>query len=148
MVIKTGTCAFSEMRIWPGHGSQFVRKDSRMVIFADSRSSRFYHNGKKAARLRWTQTWRRMHKKVRVETVQKRARKRRVRLQKPVQGLSLDELRKRRDQNPELRKAQREAAVKEIRERKKKEQEAKKKAKKATAAAPQPKMKFSKKGQR
>ena len=89
-----------------------------------------------------------MHKKVRVETVQKRARKRGVRLQKPVQGLSLDELRKRRDQNPELRKAQREAAVKEIRERKKKEQEAKKKAKKATAAAPQPKMKFSKKGQR
>ena len=30
MVIKTDTCSFSEMRIYPGHGSRFVRKDGQV----------------------------------------------------------------------------------------------------------------------
>lgn len=30
MVIKTELCAFSETRIYPGHGSRFVRKDGQV----------------------------------------------------------------------------------------------------------------------
>lgn len=144
MVIKTLTCFFTDLKIYPGHGTQFVRRDGRLVNFLDAQSARLYHNGKKAARLTWTQTWRRNNKKVKAEVVQKRARKRRVRMQKAVGGLTIEEIRKRKATVPTLKPAK-QTAAKEVKDRKKKET-ADKKSK--SQAVPAPKMKFSKKGQR
>lgn len=121
-----------------------------MINFINQKASRLYFQNKKAARLHWTQAWRRNNKKVRVETVQKRAKKRRVRLQKAVGGMTLDEIKKKRDQKPEIRKQQKEAALKELKDKKKKEKEETKKKAKAVkpTKAVQPKIKVSKKGQR
>ena len=30
MVIKTDLCAFSGLKIWPGHGQRYVRVDNRV----------------------------------------------------------------------------------------------------------------------
>jgi large subunit ribosomal protein L24e len=118
--------------------------------FINQRAKRLYHLNKKPARLHWTQAWRRNNKKVRVETVQKRARKRRVRLQKAIGGMTIDEINKKRAAKPEIRKATKEAALKELKDKKKVQAttaKAKAKASKPTKA-PQPKVKVSKKGQR
>eukprot|EP00475_Leptophrys_vorax_P042044 TRINITY_DN79361_c0_g1_i1.p1 TRINITY_DN79361_c0_g1~~TRINITY_DN79361_c0_g1_i1.p1 ORF type:complete len:154 (+),score=34.26 TRINITY_DN79361_c0_g1_i1:79-540(+) len=153
MVIKTQSCFFTEMKIYPGHGIQYVRRDGRLLHFGSHRAQKLYHNNKKAARLHWTQAWRKNNKKVRVETVQKRARKRRVRLAKAVGGMSIDEINKKRAAKPEIRKATKEAALKELKEKKKVQAtQAKAKAKVTNNAKPakvaQPKVKVPKKGGR
>lgn len=68
MVIKTGTCSFSEYRIYPGHGSRFVRKDGQLVVFLNSKMESLYHQKKKPAKLTWTLAWRRHNKKLSVST--------------------------------------------------------------------------------
>jgi hypothetical protein len=32
MVVKTDVCYFSELKIFPGHGSKFVRKDGKVRV--------------------------------------------------------------------------------------------------------------------
>ncbi|CEP02236.1 TRASH domain-containing protein [Plasmodiophora brassicae] len=147
MVIKTETCFYSETKIYPGHGTQFVRKDGKLLHFQNSKNASLYHQGIKAMRLTWTMAWRRLNKKVRVDIVSKRRAKRKVRIQKPVAGQSLEDLRKKRAARPILRNLAKEAQAREVKERKK--TAASKPAGKAAASRPQqPKMKFSKKGTR
>jgi large subunit ribosomal protein L24e len=151
MVIKTQSCFFTELKIYPGHGTQFVRRDGRLLHFINQRVQRLYHHSKKSAKLHWTQAWRRNNKKVRVEVVQKRARKRRVRLAKAVGGMSVDDIKKKMDQKTEIRRAAKEEALKAMKEKKKQAKDDKKKAQSKSAKpakAVQPKIKVSKKGQR
>eukprot|EP00455_Lapot_gusevi_P012539 TRINITY_DN1597_c0_g1_i1.p2 TRINITY_DN1597_c0_g1~~TRINITY_DN1597_c0_g1_i1.p2 ORF type:complete len:156 (-),score=70.85 TRINITY_DN1597_c0_g1_i1:57-524(-) len=138
MVVKTEVCYFTEFKIFPGHGSKFVRKDGKLLSFVDHKASAYYHQKLKAANLRWTQIWRRNHKKSKVELVQKRKAKRSVRLQKAVVGMSAADILKKKSQKPEVRQAAREAALREVKERNRKVKEEKKKsaAKSATKAAP------------
>jgi hypothetical protein len=83
----------------------------QLLSFADHKSSTLYHQKQKAANLRWTQTWRRNHKKVKVEAVAKKKSKRAVNVARSVGGMSLEELKKRQTQKPEVRQAAREAAL-------------------------------------
>ena len=70
-----------------------------------------YHQRKKAANLRWTQIWRRNHKKSKAEVVLKRKSKRTVRIQRAVGGMSLDDFKKKKNEKPEVRQAARDAAL-------------------------------------
>eukprot|EP00981_Chlorochromonas_danica_P005211 scaffold1046_cov162-Ochromonas_danica.AAC.41 len=63
MVVKTELCAFSEYRIYPGHGQRFIRKDGQPVTLSTSKCKRLLLNRKKPAKLMWTQAWRRLNKK-------------------------------------------------------------------------------------
>lgn len=73
---------------------------------------------KKAAKLVWTQAWRRLHKKGITETTTKKKRTRTGKVQRAVVGASLDDIRKKATQKSEVRTAQREAALKELKARK------------------------------
>eukprot|EP00624_Nannochloropsis_granulata_P001952 evm.model.NODE_19310_length_24751_cov_15.882955.1 len=117
MVIKTDMCSFSEYRVYPGHGIRFVRRDSATLVFSTAKTKGLYNQRKKAARLVWTQGWRRLHKKIKVEEVQKRRSRRTTKFQRAIVGASLDEIKKKRAQKPAERSAQREAALKEVKER-------------------------------
>jgi len=64
MVIKTEVCAFSEDRIYPGHGSRLVRRDGQIVIFSSSKTCSLFLNKKRPAKLTWTTAWRRLNKKI------------------------------------------------------------------------------------
>ena len=117
----------------------------QLLHFLNDKNASLYHQGKKSMRLTWTTAWRRLNKKVRVDAISKRRVKRRVRMQKAVIGLSLDDLRKKRAQKPAIRKLQAAAVAQEVKERKK--VAATKPAAKVSAKQPQqPKQKFSKKG--
>ena len=58
MVVKTELCAFSEYRIYPGHGIRMIRKDGQPVTLISSKCKSMLRQRKKPAKLTWTQTWR------------------------------------------------------------------------------------------
>merc|ERR1712142_456611 len=83
--------------------------------------------------INWTVLYRRKHKKGLSEEVSKRRTRRAVKFTRAITGASLAEIMAKRNQKPEVRKAQREQAIKAAKE--------KKKVKKAPAAKTQVKKK-------
>ncbi|KAL7555143.1 hypothetical protein ACHAWF_018747 [Thalassiosira exigua] len=109
----------SEYRIWPGTGKLFIRRDGKPVFLGSSKAQSLALQRKKPAKLVWTQAWRRLHKKGLSETSLKKRRTRATKMQRAVVGLSLDDIRKKAAQKPEFRSAQRDAALKDVKDRKK-----------------------------
>jgi hypothetical protein len=75
----------------------------QLLSFIDNKSSCLYHQKKKAAQLRWTQVWRRNHKKSLKEAVAKKQKKRAVHVQRAVGGLSLEALKAKKAEKPAQR---------------------------------------------
>eukprot|EP00549_Striatella_unipunctata_P021236 CAMPEP_0118697878 /NCGR_PEP_ID=MMETSP0800-20121206/14827_1 /TAXON_ID=210618 ORGANISM="Striatella unipunctata, Strain CCMP2910" /NCGR_SAMPLE_ID=MMETSP0800 /ASSEMBLY_ACC=CAM_ASM_000638 /LENGTH=156 /DNA_ID=CAMNT_0006597511 /DNA_START=235 /DNA_END=705 /DNA_ORIENTATION=+ len=118
MVIATELCALSEYRIYPGNGKLMVRRDGKPVWLGSSKAYSLTVQRKKAAKLVWTQAWRRLHKKGLSETTLKKRTRRTNKVVRAIVGASLEEIRKKASQKPEFRTAQREAAMKEVKSRK------------------------------
>ncbi|KAG6399795.1 hypothetical protein SASPL_141280 [Salvia splendens] len=115
MVLKTELCRFSGAKIYPGRGIRFIRSDSQVFLFVNSKCKRYFHNRLRSAKLTWTAMYRKQHKKnADAETV----------------------IQKKRAEKPEVRDAAREAALREIKERIKKTKD-EKKAKKAEVQSKQ-----------
>mmetsp|Transcript_8441 Transcript_8441/g.16928 ORF Transcript_8441/g.16928 Transcript_8441/m.16928 type:complete len:148 (-) Transcript_8441:53-496(-) len=119
MVIKCDTCSFSDFKIYPGHGMRFIRRDGQPTVFITSKARSMYMQRKKPAKLTWTITWRRMNKKGQVEAVTRRRARKTTKFARAIVGASLEELKKKRNQRPEVRAAQREAALREVKSRQK-----------------------------
>merc|ERR1712045_11171 len=130
----TEACSYTENRIYPGHGIRFVSKDSKSYIFIGSKPASLFHQKIKQVKLTWTRAWRRFNKKDKVEAARKRRVRKVAKQSKAIVGASLDEISKRRNENPELRKSIREQAVKEAKERQKKKAVEAKKFNQAPAA--------------
>lgn len=99
MVIKTDVCAFSEYRIYPGHGARYVRRDGQLLIFINHKCIALQKNEKKkSAKLTWTQAWRRLNRKTtRLEKAARRRGARRVGAgSRAIAGTSAEDLRKRK----------------------------------------------------
>ena len=84
----------------------------------------------------WTQAWRRKLKKGRSEVGGRKKTKRTARAFKSIQGISIEDIQKRRAQKPEYRKAAKEASLREIKERKRTATSKDKKSKAKGPAAP------------
>ena len=134
MVVKTETCSFSGLRIYPGHGIFFVRGDAKGFRFINRKVKSLFTQRLNPRKLAWTIMYRRMHKKGTLEdTGKKKARKVNKSSTKAVVGASLELIKAKRTQKPEVRAAAREAALREVKERTKAKQ-AEKKASKPKAA--------------
>jgi len=133
MVIKTDTCFYTEMRIWPGKGRRLIRRDGKLLSFIDQKSRSLYTQKIKSQRLTWTQAWRRKNKKGKIETASKKKGRRAARIFKGIQGITIEDIKKRRDAKPDFRKAQRETQAREVKERQKKSKDDKKTTDKKTA---------------
>ncbi|KAL6131988.1 hypothetical protein ACLB2K_070360 [Fragaria x ananassa] len=127
MVLKTELCRFSGAKIYPGRGIRFVRSDSQVFLFANSKNKRYFHNRLKPAKIAWTAMYRKQHKKdIAQETVKKRHRSTKKPYSRSIVGATLEVIQKRRSEKPEVRDAAREAALREIKERIKKTKDEKK----------------------
>ncbi|KAL3524246.1 hypothetical protein ACH5RR_017080 [Cinchona calisaya] len=126
MVLKTELCRFSGAKIYPGKGIRFVRSDSQVFLFANSKCKRYFHNRLKPSKLTWTAMYRKQHKKRRRTTKKPYSRS--------IVGATLEVIQKKRTEKPEVRDAAREAALREIKERIKKTKD-EKKANKAEVTA-------------
>jgi len=126
MVIKTDPCAFSEMKIYPGRGSKFAGKDGKTHMFISSKTRSLYHQKIKPVKLTWTQASRKFNKKVKIEDIQKKRTRRTTRVQKAVVGMSLDEIKRRRNEDAATRDKNLESTKKELKDRNVKKMQQKK----------------------
>ncbi|CAN0841869.1 60S ribosomal protein L24 [Linum grandiflorum] len=137
MVLKTELCRFSGQKIYPGRGIRFIRSDSQVFLFANSKCKRYFHNRLKPSKLTWTAVFRKQHKKdIAAEAVKKKRRTNKKPYSRSIVGASLEVIQKKRAEKPEVRDAAREAAIREIKERIKKTKD-EKKAKKAEVSKSQ-----------
>jgi len=129
MVIKTDLCVFTEYRIYPGRGQRFIAKDGKVQFYITKKAAKVAGNrpfqGRrgsvsqkvKPVKLRWTQAWRRMNKKGKTDEGGKKRTRKAQKFQKAIVGMSLEDIKKKKAQKPELRQAAKEAAAKEAKAR-------------------------------
>lgn len=115
---RTETCSFSEGRIYPGHGSRYIRRDGSSYVFLNAKSKSLFLQRKKPTKIVWTLGWRRMNKKLKVEEVSRRRVRKTTKIQRAIVGVSAEDIRKKRNQKPEVRAAAR-AALAEAKDRSK-----------------------------
>ncbi|ODV83490.1 hypothetical protein CANARDRAFT_29939 [[Candida] arabinofermentans NRRL YB-2248] len=132
--MKVEVDSFSGSKIYPGRGTLFVRGDSKIFRFQNSKSASLFHQRKNPRRIAWTVLFRRHHKKGITEEVSKKRSRKAVKHQRAIVGASLELIKERRSLKPEQRKANREDAAAKDKERKKAEKD-RKKAEKAKQVA-------------
>ncbi|XKL61024.1 hypothetical protein PGB90_008081 [Kerria lacca] len=134
--MKIGLCVYSGYKIYPGHGKTLVKADGKVLTFLNSKCERSHLMKRNSRKVTWTMLYRRKHKKGQEEETTKKRVRRINRGQKAIVGASLTEILAKRNMKPEVRRAQREQAIKIAKEQKKAT-----KAKKAPPPPPKPKQK-------
>jgi len=90
---RTETCSFSESRIYPGHGSRYIRRDGSTYVFINAKSKSLFMQRKKATKIVWTLGWRRMNKKLKVEEAARRRARKTTKIQRAIVGVSAEDVR-------------------------------------------------------
>lgn len=120
MTIRTEICAFSEYRIYPGHGIKYIRRDGQAVLVGTHKCMRMVIQQKKPGKLQWTQSWRKMNKKGKDEGGSRKKSRKTARVARGIVGMSADDLKnKRKATVPKVASAASAAAAKEVKDRKK-----------------------------
>merc|ERR1719506_1075147 len=96
---------------------RFIAKDGKVQFFIAKKAACLFKQRIKAVKLRWTQAWRRMNKKGKADEQSKRRTRKAQKFQKAIVGMSLEDIKKKKAQKPELRQAAKEAAAKEAKAR-------------------------------
>jgi large subunit ribosomal protein L24e len=118
MVVKTDLCAFSEYRIFPGHGIRMIRRDGQLVTLLNAKCKSLVKQRKKSAKLTWTQTWRRLNKKIKDDSVARKKTRKTAKIQRAIVGASVEFL-KSQKQAIKPKTTAEQAAIAEIKARKK-----------------------------
>ena len=95
-----------------------IRRDGKPLWMGSSKAFSLTIQRKKAAKLVWTQAWRRLHKKGITETTTKKRTRRTGKVQRAVVGATLEDIKKKAAQKSTLRAQAKEAAIKELKDRK------------------------------
>jgi len=127
-MLKVEVCAFSGLKIYPGHGKRVTRADGKTQIFLNSKCERNHALKRNPRKINWTVLYRRKHRKGMVEEAAKKRTRRTQKFMRAVTGATLADIMAKRNQKPEVRQAQREQAVRAAKE-KKQAKEAKKEKK-------------------
>ncbi|GAA5907458.1 hypothetical protein JCM6882_003867 [Rhodosporidiobolus microsporus] len=110
--MKVEICNFSGYKIYPGKGKLYVRSDSKIFRFVTSKEESLFLQRKNPRKIAWTVVYRRVNKKgVTEEVAKKRSRKSVKSAQRGVGGLDFAAIAAKRNQKPEVREAQRAAAL-------------------------------------
>ena len=141
MVLKTESCRFSGLRMYPGHGMRFIRIDCQSFLFLNAKCRSLFMQRKKPSKLAWTFAFRKAHKKDAVTDVARRRKKTsKNAVTRSIASASLEVIQKKRGEKSEVRAAARDAALREIKERNRKDKDGKKaKAAEVAKKAPPPK---------
>ncbi|KAH3763481.1 60S ribosomal protein L24 [Pelomyxa schiedti] len=117
--MKTLTCSFSGFKIFPGRGIKYVKADCKAFVFFSSKTKRAFLHRANPRNRRWTQQYRTVNKKgQQTEAVAHQRRRKTHKVERAIEGASLDEIRQKRMQRPEARAAAREAALLKIKQSK------------------------------
>lgn len=130
MVVKTEVCNFSELKMYPGHGIRLITKDGKLINLINKKSKSFYLRKTKGQVIRWTVVWRRVNKKMQTETGAKRRRKRNKNIVKGIQGMSKEEIQRRKEMTSQDVVAEREKFERELKDKKRQAAKGQKKTQK------------------
>merc|ERR1712227_130569 len=144
--MKIELCSYSGYKIYPSRGRTLVKQDGKVFKFLDGRSHRAHLLKRNPRKVTWTVLYRRKHRKGIEEETSKKRTKRTQKFQRAVVGATLQDIMAKRNQKPEVRKAQRDQAVRAAKELKKTQKATAKKA--APAAAPKKQAKAAQKAQK
>ncbi|PVD28640.1 hypothetical protein C0Q70_11234 [Pomacea canaliculata] len=133
--MKIELCSYSGIKIYPGHGKRLIKVDGRVFNFLSKKCERSHAMKRNPREINWTVLYRRKHKKGQTEEVVKKRTRRTQKFQRAITGVSLTEIIAKRNQKPEVRKAQREQAIRAYKEKQKQKDAAKKAAKPAPTKA-------------
>ncbi|KAE8625144.1 hypothetical protein XENTR_v10006171 [Xenopus tropicalis] len=142
--MKVELCSFSGYKIYPGHGRRYARTDGKVFQFLNAKCESAFLSKRNPRQINWTVLYRRKHKKGQSEEIQKKRTRRAVKFQRAITGASLAEIMAKRNQKPEVRKAQREQAIRAAKEAKKAKQATKKAAPAKAPSKTAPKQKIAK----
>jgi len=117
--MKIDLCCFSGYKIYPGHGRTLIKGDGKSYKFASSRAHKAHLLKRNPRNTSWTVLYRRKHKKGIEEDLTKKRTRRAQKFQRAVVGATLQDIMAKRNQKPEVRKAQREQAVRAAKDTKK-----------------------------
>ncbi|XP_050437322.1 60S ribosomal protein L24 isoform X2 [Adelges cooleyi] len=124
--MKIGLCAYSGYKIYPGHGKTMVKADGKTFTFLNSKCERAHLMKRNPRKVTWTILYRRKHRKGQEEETAKKKTRRTHKFQRAVVGASLSDIIAKRNMKPEMRKAQRDIAIKAAKDQKKAAKAAKK----------------------
>merc|ERR1711993_11637 len=113
--MKIELCAYSGYKIYPCRGRTLVKSDGKVFKFLDGRSMKAHLLKRNPRKVTWTVLYRRKHKK----GIEEEAAKKTQKFQRAVVGATLQDIMAKRNQKPEVRKAQREQAIRAAKELKK-----------------------------
>jgi len=83
---------FTEQRIYPGHGINFIRRDGKKLEFVNRKAKNLYLGDRKPLNLRWTKQWRRAHKKESILRQVKKEKRKALKADRGIEGLSIQDL--------------------------------------------------------
>merc|ERR1712042_19793 len=133
--MKLQLCNYSGLKIHPGHGKTMVRIDGKTYMFLNAKCAAAHLMKRNPREVPWTVLYRRKHKKgIEEESTKKRTR-RAQKYQRAIVGASLTDIMAKRNMKPEVRKAQREQAIRAAKEKAKATKAAKTNKKPAAPAA-------------
>ncbi|XP_064088434.1 large ribosomal subunit protein eL24-like isoform X1 [Macrobrachium nipponense] len=115
--MKLQLCHYSGYKIYPGHGKTMVRTDGKTFVFLNAKCERGYRLKRNPREVRWTVLYRRKHKKGMDEETAKKRTRRTQKYQRAIVGASLTDIMAKRNMKPEVRKAQREQAIRAAKEK-------------------------------
>ncbi|MCL4131604.1 UNVERIFIED_CONTAM: hypothetical protein GTU68_002319 [Idotea baltica] len=128
--MKLQLCQYSGY-IHPGHGKTMVRVDGKTFVFLNGKCEAAHMMKRNPREITWTVLYRRKHKKGVEEELTKKRTRRTQKFQRAIVGASLTDIMAKRNMKPEVRKAQRDQAIRAAKEKK-----AAKVQKKVSHAAP------------
>jgi len=118
--MKTERCHYSGYKIYPGHGKKYVRVDCKAFLFATGKCEKTFLNKTNPRKVKWTQIYRKVHKKGTTAEVHKKRARRVVKVQRDIVGLSREQIKAKREARNEIRASSKEAALKEVKDRQQK----------------------------
>jgi len=118
MVVKTEVCNFSDLRIYPGHGSRLISRDGKIHVFIHKKARCMFVRKIKAQEILWTTAWRRLNKKIKNTDNQKKKRRKAKRVVREITGMTADEINRRKNESTGDRDARKNEAIRQIKQRK------------------------------
>ncbi|RWR99396.1 ribosomal protein L24-like protein [Dinothrombium tinctorium] len=115
--MKVELCAFSGYKIYPGHGKRMVKTDGKVFQFLNAKCEAAHLMKRNPRKITWTVLYRRKHKKGIEEEQTKKKTRRTTKFQRAIVGASLTDIMAKRNMKPEVRKAQREQAIRAAKEK-------------------------------
>ncbi|VTJ90188.1 Hypothetical predicted protein, partial [Marmota monax] len=99
-------CSFRGYKIYPGHGRRYARTHGKVFQFLNAKCKLAFPSKRNPGQINWTVLYRRKYKKDQLEEIQKKRTQSAVKFQKAITSASFADIMAKRNQKPEVRKAQ------------------------------------------